>query len=240
MTTAEDLDEDETPTPIDLGIKFRTSEDREKVAAERFAKDVATHELTIVRDDGTYRHLKIRRPDDSAHWYEIVTWAGALMIRGDMGTYAFSRLPDMFEFFRSKTGYINTQYWAEKLIFHDRDGVKDYSEDAFRERVAETLAEWVSDISGWPESEEKIAALIAAVKDRVISCGGDEESARYAANQFWHDEHQFSDTWEWGLSEYRHQFLWCLHAIVHAINMYDATKAGTQAGPGMNDEAVMG
>ena len=44
--------------------------------------------------------------------------AGSLIASGDVGTYVFSRLADMFEFFRSPMTsdgrlYINDSYWAE-------------------------------------------------------------------------------------------------------------------------------
>lgn len=33
---------------------------------EEFSKEIARHELTVLRDDGLYRHLRCRRPDDRA------------------------------------------------------------------------------------------------------------------------------------------------------------------------------
>lgn len=158
----------------DLGITFWPAIEREKAVRAKFVQDTAQHALTIAQDEGTYRHLRVRQPDSSSYWYEIVTWPGALMIRGDMGSFAFSRHPDMFTFFRSAEGYVNARYWAEKVI---------------------------------------------------AQSGDDAESARRAMSEFWHDEHQFSDVWETDLTDYTHRFLWCLHAIVHAIASYDAAKA---------------
>ena len=83
---------------------------------ERFAKDVADHQMTVLMDIGVYRHLMFKKPDRSEHWFEIVTTPGMLVIRGDMETWVFSRIPDMFNFFRGKDGEINADYWQEKLL----------------------------------------------------------------------------------------------------------------------------
>lgn len=100
-----------------------------EVAAQRFPKDVADHELTILRDDGLYRHLRCAQPGTGSYWFEIVTWPGALAIRGDAGDgYLFSRIDDMLEFFRRPDQRINPQYWAEKLGQGCRR-VEVYSED---------------------------------------------------------------------------------------------------------------
>ena len=92
---------------------------------ERFLKDVAEHTMEVVQDDGLNRFLRFRKKGTSAYWFDIVTWQGILVINGDCGTYMFSRIPDMFNFFRmspndwnyNKDGLcINPSYWGEKLL----------------------------------------------------------------------------------------------------------------------------
>ena len=91
--------------------------------AERFARETAKHRMTVLHDDGLYRHLRFTemhlcndaewRTTNGFYWFDLITWPGSLTINGDCGTYTFSRITDMFEFFR---GYgINPQYWAEKV-----------------------------------------------------------------------------------------------------------------------------
>jgi|SRR5665213_1794470 len=95
--------------------------------AEQFLADVANHELTIKQDNGLYRHLYFRQLGNSNMWFEIVTWPGALTINGDMGSWSFSRVDDMFRFFRSKELRINSSYWAEKITSESRYGGKGYT-----------------------------------------------------------------------------------------------------------------
>lgn len=81
----------------------------------RFLMDTAFHRLEIIRDDGLYRHLRMQQPGTSNYYYDVITWPGYLTVTGDMGTWTFSRIADMFDFFGAWEGGINTHYWSEKL-----------------------------------------------------------------------------------------------------------------------------
>jgi hypothetical protein len=173
----------------------------------------------------------------------------------------FSRLRDMFEFFRSPAGHINPGYWSEKLT-SNRDTVKRYSREMFEQLVAEHLEESEEE---WPG----VTAAWAAAMDDTIDYDLDhEESARQALGDFefgakfaavcpcggrievsvddlipadWRDKHprglghpyktdrisgfRFTDTWEWGLKDYDHWFLWACHAIAWGIRQYDKARA---------------
>lgn len=88
------------------------SEERlEKWAGENFA----AHALTVVCEDGLYRHWRCQAPGTYVYGFDVVTWPGYLCVCGDIGTWVFSRVRDMLEFFESDHGGINPQYWAEKL-----------------------------------------------------------------------------------------------------------------------------
>lgn len=78
----------------------------------RFLIDTAFHRLEIIRDDGLYRHLRMQQPENSCYYYDVITWPGYLTVTGDMGTWTFSRIADMFDFFGAWEGGINTHYWA--------------------------------------------------------------------------------------------------------------------------------
>jgi hypothetical protein len=84
-----------------------------KQVNKQFLKDVKNHKLEIKIDDGVYRHLTFKRPDTSCYRFDIVTFPEHLVITGDMGDNVFSRIPDMFDFFR---GEINPLYWSEKIV----------------------------------------------------------------------------------------------------------------------------
>ena len=64
----------------------------------RFLIDTAFHRLEIIRDDGLYRHLRMQQPGTSCYYYDVITWPGYLTVTGDMGTWTFSRIADMFNF----------------------------------------------------------------------------------------------------------------------------------------------
>ena len=88
---------------------------------ERFLKDVKTHEMHIMLDNGLYRHVRFKRPNTGTYYFDLVTWAGHLVICGDAGDFHFSREEDMFGWFNHNIydfdheHIINPQYWGQKL-----------------------------------------------------------------------------------------------------------------------------
>lgn len=80
-----------------------------------FLNDVKNHELIIHKDDGIYRHITLRDPKTINLLFNITTFPDYLVITGDMGTITFSRVDDMFKFFRNDELNINPNYWAEKI-----------------------------------------------------------------------------------------------------------------------------
>lgn len=187
--------------------------------AARFARDTAKHQMTVLHDDGLYRHLRFTsRPQGyGEYWFDLITWPGRLAMCGDVGDdYVFSRLPDMFEFFRGKG--INPHYWAEKLG-GGRRSVKSYSEDLLRQLVVERFVEDAR-YNGVPAGTGK--ALRTWVLDEDLS---DEHAARQVLEDFAHKGYEFrDDLWEWDFHDYDSSFLWACHAIVWGIAQYDAAR----------------
>lgn len=209
-------------------INNRELDMSDECTEEKFLKDVAGHEMTIIREDGVlrpYRHIRFARPDTINMSFELITWPGSLCYIGDMGTYVFSRTNDMFQFFRSsrdvhmpegRTLYINTGYWAEKCEAIDsRDGISEYSPEKF----IETIREWLDDREASPE-------VRAEAEENIISFAEEgEHAARQAVSDFDCDGFEFSDFWEANLHVRTYRYIWACYAIAWAIKTYDAAKA---------------
>lgn len=228
-------------------------------SAARFASDTAHHEMTILHDDGLYRHLRFKQPDRGAYWFDLVTWPGALAFTGDVGSgYVFRRLDDMCEFFRNPGGYsINPSYWAEKVVA-GKDGLSKYSTTKFQAFVDETVVKHEDEYPGLgkaitealsntynPEYEEGAREFL---RDFIYAT--DEGYARIAkAERAWRatggtsatewqllqevkrqETFEFSDTWELDFSDWDWQYLWACQAIRWGIGQYDkARKPATVA-----------
>lgn len=184
---------------------------------ETFLRDVAQHELSILRDRDTDRHLRFKRPDTSNQYFDIITWRGSLCFTGDMGTFVFSRIPDMFEFFRDElaNGHlrINTGYWSEKLDAADRrtGGYEEFSPSLFRMRVMD-----------YAKESEADRAMLRIIRDRVLPAAEDGEQMAYrAACEFQHNGFTLQDFWEIDCRDYTYHFVWCCYAIVWGIQQYD-------------------
>lgn len=200
------------------------------ITFEQFQSDVKNHVLKVKKDDGLYRHLLIQEPGTSCQHYNITTWPGYLCYSGDMGCFVFQRTDDMFSFFRRDVGSINAPYLAEKLESADRrDGYKEWDQEAFEEAVNERLVVWLEDNRDADEDfiaeqKDKVAALINESNEH-------QAHAVAALNNFDEDEGgvDFYDFWESYSDKYTNRFIWCCHAIVHAIALYDAQKANEVA-----------
>lgn len=233
-------------------------DDTKPSVEEQFLKNIATHEMSILMEQNTYRHLRFKRPQSGIYWFDIVTWPGYLAYSGDMGCFVFKRVHDMLTFFRGKRreGHldINPQYWAEKLRAVDRDGregsFEEYSEAKMRQNIEEHVQTWIDEFDVPHDEEDELTEaqssqnvearkafgdeVRAAVKSEVLYYPDDGEyKAREMVNNFkvkiGDQTYEFHDSSEWRCRDYTLRFIWCCYALVWAIEKYDAAKAEVPA-----------
>lgn len=195
-------------------------------ALERFKSDTANHTMEVLHDDGLYRHLKFSNGGSQVYRFDLITWPGYLCISGDMGCYTFSRVRDMFEFFRDDRGSmgINPGYWQEKIqagpSIAPRDIAKEWSPEQFREQILTHFEDHTEDLDGEARDE-----LWEAIKDEVLVHDDNEDCAMRAAMDFRHgngpDLFEFEDFFEHDCTEWSFHYLWCCYAIVWGISQYD-------------------
>ncbi len=200
---------------------------------EQFIKDIDRHEMTVIRDDGVNRHIRFKRQGTMCMHFDLITWPGYLCYTGDMGTYVFQRLHDMFQFFRRDEGErqyrIDYRYWAEKVEASDKgDGLERFSPDKFRANVRDWFEQRTEDAEEWPEEVKE--ELWQRIKDEVLYALDDtgEQGAYAAMRDFDHNKRWFFQDWESSSREYTHRFLWCCHALAWAINTYDSVKQSAE------------
>lgn len=203
---------------------------------DTFLKDVANLRMTVIRDDGVHRHIRFKRENEGAYWFDLITWPGTLCIDGDCGTYVFRRLEDMFEFFRvdreqgSKDGrtlFINPGYWGEKLQSVARQGgYEEFSEVRFVGVIKDYFQGWCDDED--PDENTK-EALWQSIEDDVLCYDNEHEKAQ-AVYQFHHKPtgFEFRDFFEARLTDYTFHFIWCCYAIAWGVQRYDNEKASAK------------
>lgn len=210
--------------------------------SNRFLVDTALHLLEIIRDDGLYRHLRMKQPGTSCYYFDIITWPGYLTITGDMGTWTFSRIADMFNFFGPFDGEINTGYWSEKLEAGSGCSArellaKDFDEDEFCESLKEYFSEYLEgnetndsdgddvwDDDGISDSDKRdIREIVSDLCTANFSNEHDAYQAVYDAD--WPEGFSSWDICD-GLTfkTYTSHFRWILFAITWAISKYHNTK----------------
>lgn len=189
---------------------------------QQFLKDVADHTMTIHADYGMVRMITFRKPNTVNLMFSLVTWPGSLCISGGMGCYVFSRLADMFQFFRADradrkegaTGlFINLGYWAEKLDAVDKyNKVKEYDYEIFKQIIQERINEAATTKA----QRDAVAQLVESLDGEPI------EEVHIRVRDF--EEFEFSDFWEHDLTEYTDHFIWCCYAIAWGIQQYDNSE----------------
>lgn len=211
-----------------------------KLTAEAFMSDVSSHAMEVILDEGVYRHIRFSKPGTMYMHFDLITWPGHLCCTGDMGTYVFSRLNDMFEFFRTDRECrgelaINKGYWSEKLLAVDggrrSGGATEFSEEKFTQVINDYVASW---LEGSEVDEEAAEELREAVQDEIISMiePSDEGYSYRLANDFTHDvdgeKFQFEDLWDYDFTDYTRSFVWCCYALTWGISQYDMISGGSE------------
>jgi hypothetical protein len=216
-----------------------------KCSEADFLANVKDHQMTILADDGIYRHIRFAQPGTRNRQFDLVTWPGYLSYSGDMGDYTFSRLRDMFQFFRTDSGHlnpgttlgINLGYWAEKVQSVDkRHSVHCFDSERFEEVIREQRLEWIKEAAREQllDKDER-RELWEAIEDEVLDRAHDsEQEAISAACDFGHGAggrtYSFDDFWEHNLNAFAGHYVWCCYAIAWGIAMYDAAKAPAGTG----------
>lgn len=191
---------------------------------ERFLNITKDHELSILLDQGLYKHLRLMNPKSSPYWFDITTWPNYLCISGDMGCYTFSRIEDMFDFFRDKKNKLTIEpgYWEGKLQAgaegRPTEITRRWSQLIFNKAVQNYFDQSIDDLS-----HEEVIMLQNKVNNEILSCTGKCESM--AAIYNFESPHLDFIDFSCNCEELDFHYLWCCYAIVWAIQQYDNLKS---------------
>lgn len=191
-----------------------TSRTNEQKVAERFPEDTEGFVLTVLHEEGEYRHLRFQKPGERWGSTDIHTWPGGLTTAGDMADgWMFQRGLGFFN------GRPNLHYWQEKLTPSGREASKRFSETAmrselrsagadlevpekFRDDFDTALEALISTIAS--EHADTNAAL-AEVDEFVFECESDDGLSDIVA--------KFYDPYELDLEDYEYHFVWALYVL---------------------------
>lgn len=194
--------------------------ENDKPTAETFLNDIKDHQIKILHDDGIYRHIRYGKSHTGDMSFNLITWPGHLAYTGDMGSFMFRRVEDMFTFFRRDELKINPQYWSEKVFAQSifGEGIKAFSVDRFHECVLNDTRIHLD-----LDEDAKIPADIQKELEPLMNTE-DEHECVQTIRDFESDKITFYDFWEHDLEDYTYHFIWCLYAIVWGIIKYDEIK----------------
>lgn len=138
-----------------------------------------------------------------------------------MGDFSFSRIEDMFEFFRNDSVGINPSYWSQKLQSVDKySNFREFSSEKFNEILKQEFNNWT-----FENAEDKETAwdeLTMALLDRPESV---ESAIDLLCNyRCPFSNNEFVDGWDHDFTEYTYKYIFCCRAIPWAIKKYDDLK----------------
>lgn len=196
-----------------------------------FEREVREHEMTILHDDGVYRHLRFAKPGTGIWHFDIITWPGHLATAGDVADgYQFARVHDMFDFFRptAEPWRINPSYWHEKMPTPLRDHAERFSAEKFEKVTRERVAEL--ELTDAQKTE-----LLGLLETDVFGID-DRGAAIHALEDTWwlaDGPHRdlFTDSWDHEYNDWDYHFLIALFAIVWGIERYREHKAAEAPRP---------
>lgn len=196
-----------------------------------FKEDTRDHELTILHEEGVYRHLRIAQSDSYMYSWDIITWPGHLAITGDIGDgFTFSRIHDMFKFFTPYASdaetmpLINPDYWGEKLGHAQRGVEEKYSPHSFMRQVRQRAEEHAQDYVDYHNRPHPTFS-VEEFCNSAVHYAEDEHSARNWASKDSSIEVLGQDLyWEGDFSVFNHHFITACFAISDAIRRYKAVK----------------
>jgi hypothetical protein len=213
------------------------------VTEQTFLKDVAQHRMQVLRDDGVYRHVRFATPGTVNMSFELVTWPGRLCYAGDMGTFVFERLADMFQFFRKEErggrslfAGIDRRYWAEKVEaeYARGRGLREFDKEAFQREITRQRRKLlVHHARGW---ERDTRADFWQDLQSVIDAAEEDEHSAVTALRDWSFQpptrlgrrlHLSTDDFP-SCQRYTYHFEWCCYALAWGIHQYDAQRAATE------------
>lgn len=187
-----------------------------------FQENTTDHQLTILHDDGMYRHLRMSAPGTRMWSWDIVTWPGHLATGGDVADgLTFSREEDMIGFFKPGRGdrayysdgapSIDFRYWAEKLQGDQRQTVKEYKHKDFVDYVREHLTDQL------PHDRNLTPELI---EELVAEARAEDENPQAALAWMEGYDKYFSDPWEHDFRDYTFHFHLGCYAVNAAVQAY--------------------
>lgn len=202
----------------------------DKDVESRFLRAVRGHRLSVQLDQGTHRHLRLSRRNSPVYRFDLVTWPGHLAISGDLDDFTFTRLNDMFDFFRfagpeyQKTDYPNYDYWAEKCTAaYTRGSMKTFSYDLYERAIKDDM----DSHTDYMTPEEALECREDADLHGLFDDADDARSAVERAME-WHcpvtREHPFIEFYEHHLEDYSFGFKFACHAIQWGIKQYDLAR----------------
>lgn len=200
---------------------------------------IGNHQMTVMLDAGSNRHIRFQNPETSTHWFELVTFENGLLLHGDFGNYSFRKnhVADMFSFFRGREN--DSEYVSSKIATQDAKALCStnlfrgthlvFSERLSKEYIKDRFSDWLDEkVDEGEFSQNTASEKHTKFKEQVDGEYFERiEDVIDEYEDFFFDGYfikfNFDDFDPYELSQ---QYLDCVDAIKWGIGKYDEYKKG--------------
>lgn len=208
-------------------------------AGEQFVASTTAHEMTVLHDEGPYRHIRFAQPGHAIDEFDLVTWPEHLAMISAAGEWVFTRVADLFDPL-SPVPSSDPYKWADKCTAHD-EALRVYDPRVAEHRVRETLDGWIGRLHGGGANNAVLAqSLRTSIATQILIHVEDEYELRAALDEFTHagsttlagedggarasatrnSLYAFDNVWDWDLRDFDFHFSWACHAIAWGVECY--------------------
>lgn len=197
-----------------------------------FLEETKDHQIRVENDNGVHRSVLCAEPGTGIYHYRLNTWPGHLAISGDISDgLIFTRLHDMFEFFRSEQDWddIDFRYWAEKLTGGSRS-VQEYDPELAKAYVQSEIDNFI-EYKGLEDNPEWAERLRYEANQLGVEFGPDVLCNQMYSFVFYplkddpyHEVFTDIETTSW--YDYNYRFYLNCFAIQAGIKAYNRYKSG--------------
>lgn len=159
---------------------------RRSQTRQRYLDWTKDHRMTILRDDGVCRNIRVDKPGTYTCLFNITTIPGYLFFTGDMGSYVFSQGWDVFTFLcadlTKKNPTIDYDHFARKCTAADTCmGLEVFSQRKFKALAFQAFKE-----HEWPDGEMRMAVWQEDFRPILEDEYSDARDAIQALNEFYY------------------------------------------------------
>ncbi|OOF37681.1 hypothetical protein BKK49_11245 [Rodentibacter rarus] len=186
---------------------------------DEFLESIQKHQLTVLQNSENVKIFRFADPNTISLSSTIIYAANTCTITGDMGSYVFGRLLDVYGFFARNQSVFCFSYIKEKVLAQDVNGELEYFDgDLAKRDIRHCIDKYQTECT----DEDKLIelnGLVDSLKYVDFSC--EFKADEWLANATESFEELFGELSYRNFKELSPNFIWCAQAIIYTTRLFE-------------------